>query len=341
MTTYGLLIFDGAGELDFTGPREVFTASRMLRDHADNAVLIAERPDAISCRKGMRVLPGHTRDDHPPLDVLVAPGGAGTRGEVSKPAITGWIRKISSSAAWTTSVCTGALLLHEAGPARGRKVATHHAFEDTLQARGDITVIRDAATSPTATWSPARACPPESTWRHGSPAASTAAITRAPSAATSNTNPHRPTSPASPSTADTPQAQRADQAAAARERWMRVPHFIRAPKGVVAGQPGAQRGSSATPCATAHGAHSRTSTSPSCRVMTALPSHTPMSSGCAWPHGQWQRRQSPPSAAAAASRAAANCRTGSSPSPAMPTSSHPAPAVASAPPAPLVTRSVL
>ncbi len=73
MTTYGLLIFDGAGELDFTGPREVFTASRMLRDHADNAVLIAERPDAISCRKGMRVLPGHTRDDHPPLDVLVAP----------------------------------------------------------------------------------------------------------------------------------------------------------------------------------------------------------------------------------------------------------------------------
>src|SRR6266498_5289225 len=92
MTTYGLLIFDGAGELDFTGPREVFTASRMLRDHADNAVLIAERPDAISCRKGMRVLPGHTRDDHPPLDVLVAPGGAGTRSRPWLPISTGWTR---------------------------------------------------------------------------------------------------------------------------------------------------------------------------------------------------------------------------------------------------------
>jgi hypothetical protein len=98
--------------------------------------------------------------------------------------------------------------------------------------------------------------------------------------------------------------------------------------------------------------------------MTALPSHTPRSSGCASPHGQWQRRQSPasaerpasiaartagsslssasvvaavtrwahsPSAAAAASRAAANCRAGSSPSPAMAASSHPAPVVASAP----------
>ena len=116
----------------------------MLRDHADRAVLIAERPDAISCSKGMRVLPDHTLDNHPPLDVLLVPGGTGTRREVSNPAITGWIRKTSSSAAWTTSVCTGALLLHEAGPARGRKVATHHAFEDTLQARGDITVIRDA-----------------------------------------------------------------------------------------------------------------------------------------------------------------------------------------------------
>lgn len=177
MTTYGLLIFDGAEELDFTGPWEVFTASRMLRDHVDKAVLIAERPDAIRCSKGMRVLPDHTLDDHPPLDVLLVPGGTGTRREVSNPAITGWIRKTSSSAAWTTSVCTGALLLHEAGPARGRKVATHHAFEDTLQARGDIT-----------------------------------AITRAPSAATSNTNPHRPTSPTSLSTAEALSHHRAGQA---------------------------------------------------------------------------------------------------------------------------------
>ncbi len=144
MTCYGLLIFDGAEELDFTGPWEVFTTSRMLRDDADTVVLVAERQGPVYCNKGMRVLPDHTIDDHPPLDVLLVPGGNGTGREVSNAAITGWIRKASADAAWVTSVCTGALLLHEAGPARGRRVATHHAFEVTLQDRGDITVVRDA-----------------------------------------------------------------------------------------------------------------------------------------------------------------------------------------------------
>ncbi|MEU2360465.1 DJ-1/PfpI family protein [Streptomyces noursei] len=144
MTTYGLLVFDGAEELDFTGPWEVFTASSMLRDHADTALLIAEHPDPVRCNKGMRVLPDHTLDDHPALDVLLVPGGNGTRREVSNPVLIDWIRNTSAGTAWTTSVCTGALLLHEAGPARGRRVATHHLFEDTLQARGDVTVVRDA-----------------------------------------------------------------------------------------------------------------------------------------------------------------------------------------------------
>lgn len=144
MTTYGLLIFDGVEELDFVGPWEVFTASSMLRDDADTAVLIAERPDPVRCNKGMRVLPDRTFDDHPPLDVLLVPGGFGTRREVDNPVLVDWIRKTAADTAWTTSVCTGALLLHEAGPARGRRVATHHAFEDTLEARGGITVVRDA-----------------------------------------------------------------------------------------------------------------------------------------------------------------------------------------------------
>jgi transcriptional regulator GlxA family with amidase domain len=144
MTTYGLLIFDGAEELDFVGPWEVFTTSAMVRDQADTAVLIAEHSGPVRCSKGMRVLPDHTLADHPPLDVLLVPGGLGTRREVSNPVITDWIRARSDTATWTASVCTGALLLHEAGPARGRRVATHYAFEDALQARGDVTVVRDA-----------------------------------------------------------------------------------------------------------------------------------------------------------------------------------------------------
>lgn len=144
MTMYGLLIFDGVEELDFVGPWEVFTASSMLRDQADTAVLVAERPDPVSCGKGMRVLPDHTLGDCPPLDVLLVPGGRGTRREVDNAGLTEWIGRTAARADWVTSVCTGSLLLHEAGPARGRRVATHHGFEDELQARGDITVVRDA-----------------------------------------------------------------------------------------------------------------------------------------------------------------------------------------------------
>lgn len=154
MTTYGLLIFDDAEELDFTGPYEVFTVSGMVRARAsaapagtvpaDSVLLIAERPGPVRCNKGMRVLPDAGLDDHPPLDVLLVPGGNGTRREVGNPAVIEWIRKNSASAAWTTSVCTGSLLLHEAGPARGRRVATHWSFEDKLEARGEVTVVRDA-----------------------------------------------------------------------------------------------------------------------------------------------------------------------------------------------------
>jgi transcriptional regulator GlxA family with amidase domain len=144
MTTYGLLIFHGAEELDFVGPWEVFTTSKMLRDNADSVVLIADRLDPVLCAKGMRVLPDHTMVSHPPLDVLLIPGGQGTRREVSNPVVIDWIKSVSAAAAWTTSVCTGSLLLHEAGPARGRRVATHFAFQDALQARGDVTVVRDA-----------------------------------------------------------------------------------------------------------------------------------------------------------------------------------------------------
>jgi transcriptional regulator GlxA family with amidase domain len=157
MTTFGLLLFDGAEELDFVGPWEVFTASAMLQAQvtdpgptpaptptADTVVTIAEHDRPIRCAKGLRVLPDHTLDDHPPLDVLVVPGGMGTRREVDNPRVIGWIGAVAGTATWVTSVCTGALLLHEAGPARGRRVATHFGFEDTLEARGDVTVVRDA-----------------------------------------------------------------------------------------------------------------------------------------------------------------------------------------------------
>lgn len=144
MTTYGVLVFDGAEELDFAGPWEVFTVSAMIRERDDRAVLIAEQDGPVRCAKGMRVVPDHLFDDHPKLDLLLVPGGRGAREGVSDPSLTGWIAKVAAQTEWVTSVCTGAALLHAAGPAKGRRVATHWSYEDTLEAHGDVTVVRDA-----------------------------------------------------------------------------------------------------------------------------------------------------------------------------------------------------
>lgn len=147
MTTYGVLVFDDAEELDFVGPWEVFTASSMRNESrdrpADPVVLIAESLDPVRCAKGLRVLPDHTIADHPPLDVVLVPGGQGTRREKDNAALMAWLGEVAADCDWVTSVCTGSLLLHTAGPGRGRRLATHWGFEDALEAIGDCTVVRD------------------------------------------------------------------------------------------------------------------------------------------------------------------------------------------------------
>lgn len=140
--TIGILLFDGAEELDFAGPWEVFTAAAQGHD-GHRVVTIAEHARAVRCAKGLRVLPDCTIAEAPDLDVLLVPGGQGTRREVSNPFVIEWLRKVAPGCTWITSVCTGALLLHEAGIAKGRRITTHWAFVETLRGRGGATVLDD------------------------------------------------------------------------------------------------------------------------------------------------------------------------------------------------------
>ncbi len=75
--------------------------------------------------------------------MLLVPGGIGTRREVQNPEMLAWIAKTASTCKWITSVCTGSLLLTEAGPALGKRVTTHWGFVDQLAARGKATVLKD------------------------------------------------------------------------------------------------------------------------------------------------------------------------------------------------------
>ena len=140
-TTIGILIFDDAEELDFVGPWEVFTSTANLLNRGDRVVLIAETLRPVVCAKGLRVLPDYSFGDAPLLDVVLVPGGMGTRREVENPVLIEWLRRAGERCTWVTSVCTGALLLHEAGFAKGKRVTTHWAFADTLQARPEISVL--------------------------------------------------------------------------------------------------------------------------------------------------------------------------------------------------------
>jgi len=140
--TTGILLFDDAEELDFVGPFEVFTMARAGHEE-DRVVTIAERAEPVRAAKGLRVIPDHSFADAPPLDVLIVPGGQGTRREVANPVLIEWLRKAAEACTWVTSVCTGTLLLHEAGLARGKRVTTHWAFAETLRQRGDVEVLEN------------------------------------------------------------------------------------------------------------------------------------------------------------------------------------------------------
>ena len=137
----GILIFDDAEELDFVGPYEVFTMARQLKPEFGEVLLIAERDAPVACAKGMRVLPHATTATCGKLDVLLVPGGQGTRREVDNKALLGWIADVAKTATWITSVCTGAMLLTAAGPARGKRVTTHWGFIEALRARKEASEV--------------------------------------------------------------------------------------------------------------------------------------------------------------------------------------------------------
>jgi len=145
--TTGILIFDDAEELDFVGPWEVLTSVRHFAPD-DRVVTIAEKREPIRAAKGLRIIPDHTFADAPALDVVLVPGGIGTRREVGNPVLIDWLRKVGADCTWVTSVCTGSLLLHEAGFTKGRRITTHWGFVKSLRERGadvleNVRYVRD------------------------------------------------------------------------------------------------------------------------------------------------------------------------------------------------------
>lgn len=91
-------------------------------------VAAEDRP--VACAKGLRVLPDHTWVSAPPIDVLVVPGGLGTRRIATEEPVLAWVRRQAEGGALVTSVCTGSGVLAAAGLLGNRPATTHWAALD-------------------------------------------------------------------------------------------------------------------------------------------------------------------------------------------------------------------
>ena len=138
----GIALFDGAEELDWAGPWEVLAAwAQQFPDDGVHVFTLARENREITCAKGLRVLPHETWETAPAMDVLVYPGGRGTRAELADEAVLDWMRGIASQAV-VASVCTGSLVLAAAGLLDGRPATTHWGSLETLPTLGKEIEVR-------------------------------------------------------------------------------------------------------------------------------------------------------------------------------------------------------
>jgi transcriptional regulator GlxA family with amidase domain len=145
VTRIAVALFDGAEELDFAGPWEVLAAwATQWPDDGVQVFTVASTNEPVTCAKGMRVLPDHTWDSAPRFDVLVYPGGVGTRRELADPEALERLRRLAEAGTLMTSVCTGALVFAAAGLLRGMaattwwgRLGTLVELDPTIEARPD------------------------------------------------------------------------------------------------------------------------------------------------------------------------------------------------------------
>ncbi len=138
---FGIVLFDEVEELDFAGPFEVMGVTAQLTNGAVRVTTVAEHDRPVRGAKGLRVLADHTLENAPAFDVILVPGGRGTRREVDNVKLVTWIHDTAAHCRYVTSVCTGALLLHAAGLLDGKRATTHWAALGELEARGRVKVL--------------------------------------------------------------------------------------------------------------------------------------------------------------------------------------------------------
>ena len=131
-----IAVFEGAEELDFAGPWEVLAGWRDLGTNDVEVVLVGESTAPVTCAKGMQVVPHTTWSEVGGVDVLLVPGGRGTRALLGDETVRARLRALKEGGTLLTSVCTGSLVYADAGLLDGRPATTYWAAFDELLALG-------------------------------------------------------------------------------------------------------------------------------------------------------------------------------------------------------------
>ncbi len=149
----GIFIYENVEVLDFCGPFEVFSRTRLTpglesRQDSNSAPFevctISQDQKLVLATGNLKVVPDYSFDNVPELDILLIPGGLGSRTLINDQSILQWIQEQAKQVKFLLSVCTGALLLAKAGLLHKKKATTHWASLDLLQSLDpSIQLIRD------------------------------------------------------------------------------------------------------------------------------------------------------------------------------------------------------
>jgi transcriptional regulator GlxA family with amidase domain len=138
-----ILLFDEVEVLDFAGPFEVFSVTGRNRDEKLFEVMTCAEKSPILARNGLSVNVTHSLENAPKADLLVVPGGWGTRAAMKSSAMVNWVQQRAEQAELVLSVCTGSLILGAAGLLDGREATTHHAALEVLRTTAVRAKVRE------------------------------------------------------------------------------------------------------------------------------------------------------------------------------------------------------
>ena len=128
-----VVLFEDFELLDVFGPLEMFG----LLPEQFEIFLVAEEGDIVASKQGPKSLIDYDFENCPEFDILLVPGGRGTRREVENPALLAWLQTQAQTAQYVTSVCTGSALLARAGLLDGRRATTNKAAFEWVVSQGE------------------------------------------------------------------------------------------------------------------------------------------------------------------------------------------------------------